>query len=59
MSYIVYYKGTGNAIFIGHSQESVDNFIRENDFYNRMAHGWDCELDEYEVVCVRGNGGNS
>lgn len=52
--YIVYYKGTGNAIFIGYSIESVDNFIRENDFYNRQVHGWDCEMDTYEVVCTSG-----
>ena len=52
MKYLVYLKGTAQNIFIGYSWESVENFCRENDMYNRQYHGWDCELDNYEVVCV-------
>lgn len=52
MKYLVYLKGTSQNIFIGYSLEAVENFCRENDSWNRLAHGWECELDNYEVVCV-------
>ena len=52
MKYIVYYHGESRSLFVGYSWQSVENFCRENDFYNRQAHGWDCELDDYDVVCI-------
>ena len=52
MKYVVFLKGTGKSIFVGFSWESIENFIRENDQWNRMCHGWDCDLDQYEVVCI-------
>lgn len=41
------------CVFVGGSWTSVENFIRENDRANRELNGWDCELDDYEVVCIR------
>lgn len=51
--YLVYLKGTSLNIFTGYSWQAVENFCRENDYYNRYYHGWDVELDEYEVVCQK------
>jgi hypothetical protein len=53
MKYIVYINGDSRSSFIGYSMESVANFIRENDAYNRQVNGWNCKLDDYEIVTVR------
>lgn len=52
MKYIVYINGNPISSFIGYSWQAVENFIRENDYANRMYNGWNCKLDEYEVVPV-------
>ena len=52
MKYVVYCNEQPRAAFIGYSWESVENFIRENDSWNRSINGWNCELDTYEIVSV-------
>ena len=49
--YLVYVNDSPCAVFIGYSEESVENFIRENDMYNRLRNGWECQLDTYEIWC--------
>lgn len=53
MKFVVYINGNPKAVFVGFSEEAVENFIRENDSWNRQCNGWNCKLDDYEVVRVR------
>ncbi len=57
MKYMIYYKGESYLLRECHSWQEIENFIRENDQANREAHGWDVELDRYEIICVK-TGGN-
>jgi len=49
----IFLKGTGIMVRIAHSWAEVENFLREQDAENRYAHGWNCELDAYDIVCIR------
>ena len=49
----VFLKGTGIMVRHAFSWAEVENFLREQDAENRYAHGWKCELDAYDIVCIR------